>query len=215
MVTALPRAWEPWSWIYQGLPVYSSLNKLRSSAKGEPRGSGANLYHCSAMYPVVFPAWWCEISPGWSGVQKWILPSRGESWTSPFRFLTSIIMPWFSQEAPSLHLVMIQQKKAMSPTQPSREHFIFKPLSFGTVGDIGGGGVGISFSTSSHAFFSSWSFLLHQVVVTASLQQPYLTAGGICLCLNLCIFRWLYFSDYKANDEIKQNSIKAAGLEVH
>lgn len=58
VVTALPRAWERWLWIYQGLPVHSSLNKLRSSAEVGPRGSGANLCHCSALCSVVFPAWW-------------------------------------------------------------------------------------------------------------------------------------------------------------
>lgn len=48
--------------------------------------------------------------------------------------------------------------------------------------------LGICSSASSHPFFS-WSFLLHQPVVAASSQQPYLAAVGICLCLNLWIFK--------------------------
>ena len=185
VVTALPRAWEHRSWIYQGLPVYNSLNKLWSSAKGGPRGSSANLCHCSAMCPVVFPVWWWENSPGWSGVQKWILPSRGESCTSSFQLLMSIIMSWFSQEAPSLLLVMLQQKKAMCPTWPSREHFIFKPLGFGTVSNSGGDGLGNLFL----CIFPCLFFLM-----------VFSFASGSCDCiLTTAIYNcWRYFSVLKS-----------------
>lgn len=155
------------------------------------------------MCPAVFLAWSWENSPGWFEVQKWFLPSRGESWTSPFQFLMSIIMSWLSQGgtiAPSGHA----PKKAISPTWSSREHSGWQWWWWWS---------DLFLYILLHLLFS-WSFLLHQAVVTPSLQQPYPTAGGIYLCLNLCIFSWWYFSDYKSN-EIKQNSIKAAWLEAH
>lgn len=106
----------------------------------------------------------------------------------------------------------VSRKKAMSPTWPSGEHFICKPVTFSGSGDHWWWWRDLFLYIFPCLFFS-WSFLLHQAVVTASLK-PCLTAGGVCLCLNLCIFVWLYFSDYKAN-EIKQKSIRVAGLEVH
>lgn len=147
---------------------------------------------------IVFPSCW------WENRFECSLLGRGQDFLISATWM-SIVMSWFSQEAPSFLLVMLQKQKVLSHVSIQRK------IAFSNLQALEC--LGICSSASSHPFFS-WSFLLHQPVVAASSQQPYLAAVGIYLCLSLWIFKWWYISDYKAN-EIKQISIKAAGLEVH
>lgn len=135
----------------QGVPMHSSLNKVQPGTKGGPWGSGANSQHHSATCPDVFPAWWWENSPDQSGVEKWILPSRGESWTPLLNSRWVITMSWFSQKASWL-LVIIQQRKPYPLCDHPQNISSASLLCFQAVGTRDGG-VEISFSTSSHAFF--------------------------------------------------------------